>query len=364
MKAVGQRVALALRHFGFGIAVFAWVALLSGCSQDDVPELATLTPFGEYAVPDTLSIVRPLAGGWLAQVQGGRQIVQLDSAFQIQRTIAVRGQGPGEFRQAAWISRANDTTFIWDRGGRKLLYAPDSGQTSEVDAQALSTSVSILGRANDGRFLITVGKSSDGSIHERLVQFWSPEGGFSDSIATLIQAPVISLRVQRGNSALAFMLPKQFTASDRAVLLPGGDAALLRGREAMVTCCLSTGFTSSTSIKLIGDPLVGEADRVRVIQGLPLIKDVTGDSVWPATRDALRNEDPFAGETGEIWLRLSTSGDSASTTFAVVSSGGTEPRYYTIAGADWVVLAADSVRLIAKSLDEDGVERVGYFVKK
>ncbi len=343
-----------------GTAVFGSITILSGCTNDGTVEVATLTSTSVHVVPDTLTIVRPLAAGWLAQVAGGRQIVRLDSAFQITQTIAVRGQGPAEFRQAAWMGPSNDTVLIWDRGGHKLLIAAGGSPVSEVDAQALPNSASILGRTGDDRYLVSTG-AAPGNTSERVLQFWSAKDGLIDSITTLVQAPVVWLRVQRGNTGVAFMLPRQFTASDRAVLLANGDVAVMRGSSSEVTCCLSSGFATSTLVGIVGNAEVGEADRARVIRGLPMIKDVTGDSLWPATRDALRNEDPFAGETGDIWLRLSTSADSASTTFAVVSAGRVEPRYFTIAGADWSVLAADSVRLIAKSLNEDGAEQVGYF---
>lgn len=230
-----------------------------------------------------------------------------------------------------------------------------------MDAKALPPSAEILGRAQNGSLLLSLAHSGTLRVDQRIVQFWSPYQGYSDTLATLAQAPILTLRVKRRTSDLSFMIARPFTTSDRAILMADGDIAVLRGREGLLRCCRKTDYVAEIQIESIGTGLVSQADRRRVIEELPLLRDVIGDSVWPGTRDVLRNEHPYVSRTSAIWFRLSTSDDSASTTFAVVPRGAAAPSYITLTGADWRVLEADSDTFIALSHDVNGSQHIAYF---
>lgn len=301
--------------------------------------------------------------GWVGLDDSTGNMVFLDEARRARRTLLRRGQGPAEFISIGWLGNLADTIVAWDRQQRRILVVPLPGDSVAImDLRATHRGGEVIGMLNTRTPLVSIPgvdeRNSPGRV--RIAVIRKVLNSSAESVAVLHQAPNLHVRLRRERGDLSFTIARPFSASDRVALLPGGRVALLKSSPFEFRCCHDDSFSTVVRLSSVDNGRVTAWDRRQMVEGLPLLAEVDGDSLWPRRKAPLRNELPFVGVDGSVWVRLFSNADSANTTFAVIADQQA-PGYVRLSGRDLALFSVSGSEVIAGRLGEDGAYSMQRF---
>jgi hypothetical protein len=274
-----------------------------------------------------------------------------------------RGQGPREFISLGWLGDLADTVVVWDRRQQRIIVVPPLGDSvTTADLRTADRGTEVVGMLDTRSMLVSLPAPQDQRSPDasRIAVIRMLQDHSADTVAILQQAPNLHVRLRREGGEVSFTIARPFTASDRVAIRPDRRVAVVSANPFEFRCCHDDSFATVVPLSRVGVGRVTDWDRGQVVEGLPLLAGLEGDSVWPRQKAPPRNELPFVGRDGSVWIRLSSDADSASTTFAVVTNQNTS-THVRFSGGGLTLFSVNGAEVIAGRPDDDGNHRMRRF---
>lgn len=351
-------------HSWTPFALFALAGVLSTCAPPEPQAVVSQAlAIEDFELPSGFSPLIRQTSGWVGLDDSTGNLVRVDESLHVRRTLLRRGQGPGEFISLGWLGYLADTVVAWDRRQRKIIMVPALGDSvTTVDLRTADRGTEVVGMLDARSLLVSLPASQDQRSPDatRIAVIRMLQNHSADTVATLTQAPNLHVRLRQERGEVSFTIARPFTASDRVAILPGRRVAVVSANPFEFRCCHDDSFATVVPLSRVDVGRVTDWDRAQVVDGLPLLAGLEGDSVWPRQKAPPRNEPPFVGHDGSVWIRLSSDADSASTTFAVVTNQNTS-TYVRFSGGGLTLFSVNGAEVIAGRPDDDGNHRMRRF---